>query len=144
METQNETDPLDRRIAAFLDRRGIRNWLGPPRPYFDVIWQPGRTRAQDVVRRYTYESYDCRGVKKVGQPCAHASAYEELEDLTLDTLRIHTGSHRTLVWREKVQVGLEEDRWYSYMRFVQLEEDVESIMMIWPAAGELPDFRSSL
>jgi hypothetical protein len=106
--------------------KGVYQGDGPPMAYFQTT--------EYSPRQFIYISFGMSGEKPQGQPMETSLHVGEVIRASVATFSEWLQPNRTLVWRTRPEVDMNDDgseRWASYWRCVQLDDDAKQIDITW-------------
>ena len=105
---------------------------GPDMAYFRIHTCPQEPEDGDQFKQYDYLAFGMTGLKTSGAAMAVCKDFKEVLRVSVATFRAWLHPNRTLVWRERPIVDINDNRqWSSYWRCVQLDDDAREIIIKW-------------
>jgi hypothetical protein len=125
-DTRRRSRDLQNAFDEVCKAKGVHQGVGPPVAYFETTgYSP---------RRFIYISFGMSGEKPHGMAMATCVDVQEVLRASVATFTDWLQPNRTLVWRTRPEVDMSDDgteRWASYWRCVQLDDDAKQIEIVW-------------
>jgi hypothetical protein len=129
-KTERDSRRHSRALRDAFDKvcqdKGVYQGDGPPMAYF-------RTTGY-CAKSFIYMSFGMSGSKPEGMAMATCTDVQEVLRASVATFTDWLKPNRTLVWRSRPEVDMSDDgteRWASYWRCVQLDDDAKQIEIVW-------------